>query len=60
MCGLSRTVPLQCSSSTVVLHFLDVRVTNLDAPSIMHRKPEAVLVSQEREKEEEIPPSLSS
>ena len=29
---------------------LDVRITNLDAPSNIHRKPEAVLLSQEREK----------
>ena len=29
---------------------LDVRITNLDAPSNIHRKPEAVLLSHEREK----------
>ena len=29
---------------------LDVQITNLDAPSNIHRKPEAVLLSQEREK----------
>ena len=29
---------------------LDVRITNLDAPSKIHRKPEAVLLSHEREK----------
>ena len=35
---------------------LDVRITNLVAPSNIHRKLEAVLLSHERE--EEIPPSL--
>ena len=29
---------------------LDERITNLDAPSNIHRKPEAVLLSHEREK----------
>ena len=29
---------------------LDVRITNLDAPSMSHREPEAVLLSQERKK----------
>ena len=29
---------------------LDVRITNLDAPSNIHRKLEAVLLSHEREK----------
>ena len=29
---------------------LDVRITNLDAPSNIHRKPESVLLSHEREK----------
>ena len=36
----------------------DVRITNLDAPSNIHRKPEAVLISHEREKKKEIPPSM--
>ena len=30
-------------------YILDVRITNLDAPSNIPRKPEAVLLSQERE-----------
>ena len=29
---------------------LDLHITNLDAPSNLHRKPEAVLLSHEREK----------
>ena len=37
---------------------LNVRITNLDVPSSIHRKPEAVLLSHEREKEEKIPPTL--
>ena len=36
---------------------LDVRITNRDAPSNIHRKPEAVLLSHEREKKE-LPPNL--
>ena len=38
---------------------LDVRRTNIDTPSNIHRYLETVLPSHDREKEEEKPPSLS-
>ena len=37
---------------------MDVRITNLDTPSNLHRKAEAVLLSHEHEKKKKIPPNL--
>ena len=45
-----KCIALGTSGNTKLIAFLDVLITNLDAPSNVYRKPEAVLLSHQREK----------